>query len=149
MRMTAELQATGGNTTGFRIPDEFVAELGGGGRPKVAVTMNGYEFRSSIARMGGEYWLGVSAERRGAAGVRAGDVLDLDIVLDTQERTLDVPEDLALALAADPEAQATWEKLSFSNRRYHVDQVAGAKTAETRARRIAKSVQTLAAGKPR
>jgi hypothetical protein len=149
MRMTAELQATGGNTTGFRVPDEFVAELGGGGRPKVAVTMNGYEFRSSIARMGGEYWLGVSAERRGAAGVRAGDVLDLDIVLDTQERTLDVPEDLALALAADPEAQATWEKLSFSNRRYHVDQVAGAKTAETRARRIAKSVQTLASGKPR
>jgi hypothetical protein len=147
--MTAELQATGGNTTGFRIPDEFVAELGGGGRPKVAVTMNGYEFRSSIARMGGEYWLGVSAERRGAAGVQAGDVLDLDIVLDTQERTLDVPEDLALALAADPEAQATWEKLSFSNRRYHVDQVAGAKTAETRARRIAKSVQTLASGKPR
>ena len=149
MRLTAELQATGGNTTGFRISDEFVSALGGGGRPKVVVTVKGYEFRSSIARMGGEYWLGVSAERRTAAGVRAGDVLDLDIVLDTQERTVDVPEDLALALAAEPAAQATWDKLAPSHRKAHVDAVLGAKAAETRARRIAKAVETLAAGKSR
>jgi hypothetical protein len=149
MRLTAELQATGGNTTGFRISDEFVSALGGGGRPKVVVTVKGYEFRSSIAKMGGEYWLGVSAERRAAAGVRAGDVLDLDIVLDTQERTVDVPEDLALALAAEPAAQATWDKLAPSHRKAHVDAVLGAKAAETRARRIAKAVEMLAAGKSR
>jgi hypothetical protein len=149
MRLTAQLQATGGNTTGFRIPDEFVSSLGGGGRPKVVVTVQGYQYRSSIAKMGGEYWLGVSAERRTAAGVSAGDVLELDIVLDTQERTVDVPEDLALALAAEPAAQATWDKLAPSHRKAHVDAVLGAKAAETRARRIAKSVETLACGKPR
>jgi hypothetical protein len=149
MRLTAQLQATGGNTTGFRIPDEFVSSLGGGGRPKVVVTVQGYQYRSSIAKMGGEYWLGVSAERRTAAGVSAGDVLELDIVLDTQERTVDVPEDLALALAAEPAAQATWDKLAPSHRKAHVDAVLGAKAAETRARRIAKSVEMLACGKPR
>jgi hypothetical protein len=149
MRITAELQATGGNTTGFRIPDEEVAALGGGGRPKVVVTMQGYEFRSSIARMGGEYWLGVSAERRTAAGVRAGDVLELDIALDTAERTVDVPEDLAAALAREPAAKAFFDGLSVSLRTWHVSQAEGAKTAETRARRIAKSVQMLAEGRAR
>ena len=149
MRITAELQATGGNTTGFRLADADVAALGGGGRPKVKVTMQGYEFRSSIARMGGEYWLGVSAERRSAAGVRAGDVLDLDIVLDDQERTVDVPEDLAAALAAEPAAEAFFAGLSVSNRKWHVLQIEGAKTAETRARRIAKSVRMLAEGRAR
>jgi hypothetical protein len=149
MRLTAELIGTGGNTTGFRIPDEAVAELGGGGRPKVVVTVNGYEYRSSIARMGGEYWLGLSSDRRAAAQVAAGDVLDLDIVLDTQERTIDVPEDLAAALEREPAAKAFFDGLSFSLKRYHVEQVTGAKTAATRERRIAKSVEMLAAGRAR
>jgi hypothetical protein len=149
MRITAELQPTGGTTAGFRIPDEVVAELGGGGRPKVVVTVNGYEYRSSIARMGGEYWLGVSNERRQAAGIAAGDTLDLEIVLDTRERTIDVPEDLASALAQQPAAKAYFDGLSFSNQRYHVEQVTGARTAATRERRIAKAVETLAAGRPR
>ncbi len=149
MRLTAELASTGGNTTGFRIPDEFVAELGGGARPKVAVTVNGFQFRSSIARMGGEYWLGVSAERRAAGKMTAGDVLELDVVLDTQERTIDVPEDLAAALAREPAARAFFDGLSFSNKRYHVEQITGAKTAATRERRVAKAVQTLSEGRAR
>jgi hypothetical protein len=149
MRLTAELIATGGNTTGFRIPDEVVAELGGGGRPKVVVTVNGCTYRSSIARMGGEYWLGLSAERRAEARVAAGDVLDLDVVPDTQERMIDVPEDLAAALAREPAAKAFFDGLSYSNRRYHVEQITGAKTAATRERRVAKAVQLLSEGRAR
>lgn len=149
MRLTAELIGTGGNTAGFRIPDEVVAELGGGGRPKVVVTVNGYVYRSSIARMGGEYWLGLSADRRAAAQVAAGEVLDLDIVLDTQERTIDVPEDLAAALEREPAAKAFFEGLSFSNKRYHVEQITGAKTEQTRERRVAKAVRTLSEGRAR
>ena len=143
MRFSGELQATGGNTTGFRIPGTFVDELGGGGRPKVVVTVNGYTFRSSIARMGGEYWLGVSAERRADAGVKAGDVLDLDIALDTAPREIEVPDDLAAALDADPAAKEFWATLSFSNQRWHAEQITGAKKAETRAARVAKSVAML------
>jgi uncharacterized protein YdeI (YjbR/CyaY-like superfamily) len=81
--------------------------------------------------------------------VQAGDVLDLDIVLDTQERTIDVPEDLAAALEREPAAKAFFDGLSFSNKRWHVEQITGAKTEATRERRVAKSVQMLGAGRAR
>jgi hypothetical protein len=149
MRFSGELQATGGHTTGFHIPDTFVGELGGGGRPKVVVTVNGFTFRSSIARMGGEYWLGVSAERRAEAGITAGDVLDLDISLDTAPREVEVPDDLAAALDADPAAREFWATMSYSNQRWHAEQITGAKKPETRAARVAKSVAMLRDGRAR
>jgi hypothetical protein len=149
MRLTAELVATGGNTTGFRVPDAVVAELGGGGRPKVVATINGYAWRTSIARMGGEYWLGVSSANRSGAGVEAGQVLDVEVTLDTGVREVEVPADLAEALAADPAAKAFWDGLSYSNKRYHVEQITGAKTESTRERRVAKSVQVLSEGRAR
>ena len=149
MRFSGELQATGGNTTGFRVPDAVVAELGGGGRPKVVATINGYAWRTSIARMGGEYWLGVSSANRSGAGVEAGQVLDVEVTLDTGVREVEVPADLAEALAADPAAKAFWDGLSYSNKRYHVEQITGAKTESTRERRVAKSVQVLSEGRAR
>lgn len=149
MRFRAELQATGGTTTGFQVGDEFVADLGGGGRPKVVVTVNGESWRGSIARMGGSYWLGVSAERRAQAGIAAGEVLDVDVELDTAPREVDVPADLAAALDASPAAKSFWATLSYSNQSWHALQVTGAKTPETRARRIEKSIALLAAGKAR
>jgi hypothetical protein len=149
MRFRAELQRTGGNTTGFEVPDEVVTVLGGGGRPKVVVRLNGYTWRSSIAKMGGSYWLGVSAQHRAGAGVAGGDVLDVTVELDTAERTVTVPEDLAAALAHEPAAKAVWDGLSFSHQRQHVEHIEGAKTAETRARRVAKAVEMLAAGRAR
>ena len=149
MKFRAELQRAGGNATGFEVPQEIVDGLDGGGHPKVVATVNGYEFRSSIAKMGGSYWLGVSAERREAAGVAGGDVLDVNVELDTAERTVSVPEDLAAALERNPAAKSFWDGLSFSNKQWHVLQVEGAKTAETRARRVAKSVEMLADGRAR
>jgi len=149
MRFRAELRSTGGNTAGFLVDDEVVAGLGGGGRPKVVVTVNGFVWRSSIARMGGDYWLGVSADRRTAAGITAGDVLDVEVVLDTEAREVEMPADLTAALAAEPAAQAFWDGLSFSNKSWHVLQVTGAKAAETRARRVAKSVAMMLEGRAR
>ncbi|HWS39438.1 MAG TPA: YdeI/OmpD-associated family protein [Actinoplanes sp.] len=149
MDYRGELQKTGGNTTGFQVPDEFVAALGGGGRPKVVVTVGEFEFRSSIAKMGGAYWLGVSAERRAAGGLDGGRVYDLTITLDEVPRTVEVPADLAEALAAEPDVTAFWDTVSFSNQRWHADQLTSAKTAETRARRLAKSLDLLRSGKAR
>ncbi|GAA0455206.1 hypothetical protein Ade02nite_03820 [Paractinoplanes deccanensis] len=149
MRFRAELQRTGGTTTGFEVPDDVVAGLGGGGRPKVVATFNGFTMRSAIAKMGGSYWLGVSAERRAAAGVEGGEVFDVDVELDTAPREIEVPGDLSEALDAEPAARDFWQTLSFSNQRWHVDQLASAKTAETRARRLAKSIALLSAGKAR
>ena len=149
MIFRAELRSTGGNTAGFLVDDEIVAGLGGGGRPKVVVTVNGVEWRGSIARMGGAYWLGVSAERRAAAGIAAGEVLDVEVVLDTAVREVEVPADLASALDAEPAARAFWDGMSYSNKSWHVLQVTGAKAAETRARRVAKSVAMLLEGRAR
>jgi hypothetical protein len=142
VKFSGELRATGGNTTGFRIPDATVEELGGGGRPKVVVTVNGYTFRSSIARMGGEYWLGVSAERRAEAGVKAGDLLDLEIELDTAPRRIEVPDDLAAALEAAG-LRPAFDGLAFSHRRQYVTWIGEAKKAETRSRRVAQTVERL------
>jgi hypothetical protein len=149
MRFRAELQRTGGNTTGFEVPQEIVDGLAGGGRPKVVVKLNGYTWRSSIAKMGGSYWLGVSAQNRAGAGVAGGEVLDVTVELDTAERTVTVPDDLAAALAGEPAARAVWDGLSFSHQRQHVEHIEGAKTAETRARRVARAVEMLVAGRAR
>jgi uncharacterized protein YdeI (YjbR/CyaY-like superfamily) len=99
--------------------------------------------------MDGRFMVGVSAENRAGAKVAGGDVVDVDIELDTSPREVDVPRDLAAALKKDPKAKATFESLSYSNQNWHVVSIAGAKTEETRQRRIAKSVAALREGRPR
>ena len=135
--------------TGIRVPDQIVEALGAGKRPAVTVTINGFTYRSTIAVLGGQYMVGVSAENRAGAGVAGGDVVDVDIALDTAPREVTVPDDLAAALAAEPAAGRTFDGLSNSNKGWHVLQVTGAKTDETRQRRIAKSVEALKAGRVR
>ena len=143
----AELVSSGKNTAGFEVPDEFVDALGGGRHPKVRVRLNGTEFGTSIAAMGGRFLLGVSAERRQAASVTPGETYDVDIELDTEPRLLEVPDDLAAALDAQPAARSFFDSLSFSKRQWHVLQVTGAKTEETRRRRIDRSIATLREGR--
>jgi uncharacterized protein YdeI (YjbR/CyaY-like superfamily) len=93
--------------------------------------------------MGGRFLLPVSAEIRAGAGVSAGDVVDVDVVLDTSAREVAVPDDLAAALKKAPAAKKAFEALSNSNKKRHVLSVEGAKTAETRERRIAKVLTEL------
>lgn len=143
MQIHLTLEATGANTTGFRIADAVVDELGGSRRPAVSATVNGHTWRTSIARMGENFWLGVSAANRAAAGLAAGDEVDLDVVLDTAPRVITVPDDLAAALTAEPAAQAAFGALSYSNQRRIVEGIEGAKTAPTRERRVAKAVADL------
>ena len=149
MRFRTTLVQSGKTATGFRVPDEVVESLGAGKRPAVTVTINGFTYRSTLAPMGGETWVGVSAENRAGAGVSGGDEMEVELALDTAPREVVVPDDLAAALDAVPAARATFDGLSYSNRRWHVLQVDAAKTHETRQRRIAKSVATLEAGRPR
>lgn len=142
----AVLQSSGGTTTGFVVPDELVARLGSR-RPKVEVTVRGHTWRTSIASMGGRFLLGVSAEQRAAAGVGAGDELDVVARLDTAERTVTVPPDLQSALDAQPDALAFFAGLPYSQQRWFVEGVEGAKQPETRARRVAAAVERLASGR--
>ena len=149
MRFHATLETEGKTATGINVPAEVVDALGGGRRPRVRVTINGHTYRSSVAVLGGRYMLGVSAENRAAAGVEGGQAVDVELELDTAPREVTVPPDFASALTAEPAAQATFDSLSYSNKSWHVLQIEGAKTDETRQRRIAKSVEALRAGKVR
>lgn len=149
MRFRTTIQQTGKNTTGIPVPDDVVAALGSGKRPAVTVTVNAYRYRSTVASMGGVSMVSLSAEHRAGAGVAGGDEVEVDLELDTAPREVTVPDDLAAALDAEPTARATFDGLSYSNKSWHVLQVTGAKTDETRQRRIAKSVETLRQGRPR
>ncbi|MCU1537485.1 MAG: hypothetical protein JWP82_1836 [Humibacillus sp.] len=143
MEFTTELAAMGGTTTGFVVPDEIVEALGGGRRPKVAATVEGYTWRTSIASMGGRFLLGASAAVRAAAGIAAGETHTVTVELDDAPRSIEVPDDLAAALAAEDGATAAWDRLSYSLQRRHAESVAAAKQPETRARRIAGVVAGL------
>ena len=147
MRFRTTIDLAGKTATGFRVPAEVVAALGAGKRPPVRVTIRGYTYRSTVAVYGAEYLVGVNADNRAAAGVAAGDEVDVDLELDTEPRELSVPPDFAAALDAEPVARRFFDGLSYSNRRWHVLSIEGAKTDETRQRRIAKSVSMLRDGK--
>ncbi|HXA41799.1 MAG TPA: YdeI/OmpD-associated family protein [Candidatus Solibacter sp.] len=140
MKLRATIEGTGKTAAGIEIPAAVVDALGSGKRPAVRVTINGHTYRSTIAVMGGRYLLGVSNENRAAAGVAAGDEIDLELELDTAPREVTVPADLAAALDRDPGAKHYFESLSYSNKLRHVLAIDGAKAADTRQRRIAKSV---------
>lgn len=149
MKFTATVQLNGKTATGIPVPAEVVEALGGGQRPKVQVTIGDYTYRNSLAPMNGVHMLSVSSEVRQATGIKAGDSVEVGLQLDTAPREIEVPDDLAAALAASPQAKAFFEQLSYSNRRFHTESVTGAKSEETRQRRIQKSVAMLAEGKAR
>ena len=143
---TTILQAEGLNATGISVPPEVIAALGSGKRPRVTITLNGYTYRSTVAAYGDVFMLPLAQEHRAAAGVNAGDDVEITLALDTEPRTVDVPDDLAAALAAKPGATEAFEKLSYSARKEYARQVNEAKAQETRERRIANIVAKVGGG---
>ena len=147
MRFTTTVELGGKTATGFKVPNDVVVALGKGRKPPVTVTINGHTYRSTIAAYGEVSMLPLSAENRTAAGVQAGDEIEVELALDTAPRVVEVPDDFAAAIAADPAAAAFWPTISYSNQRWHVLSIDGAKTPETRQRRIDKSVALLREGR--
>ncbi len=146
LRFRALIESSGKTAAGMQIPPEVVEALGAGRRPPVKVTINGYTWRSSIAVLNGVYMLGVSAQVREAAGVSAGEKVDVEIELDTQPREVSLPPDFAAALDKDSQAKKFFEGLSYSNKRRIVEPIGAIKSAETRLRRIEKAVRGLHEG---
>ena len=134
------------DVVGIEIPEKVVEALGQGKRPKVSVTLNGYTYRNTVAVMGGKYLVGVAKEHREKAKVKGGDRLEVTLELDTAPREVEVPKDLAAALKKAG-ARAAFDALAFSHRKEHVRSIEEAKAAETRARRIEKSVAMVLAKK--
>ena len=147
MRFRTTIELGGKTATGMRVPPEVVERLGAGKKPAVSVTINGHTYRSTVASMGGVFMLPVSAEVRAAAGVAAGDAVDVDIELDTAPREVALPSDFAAALDGDAAARSFFDGLSYSNKRRIVMPIEDAKTPETRQRRIDKAIDALRGGK--
>jgi hypothetical protein len=127
-----------------------VAQVGEGAkRFPVRATVNGYSWRTSVARRRGEFLLGLNREVRKAAGVEAGDSVEVGIELDEAPREVEIPEALAKALAGDSKAKASYEGLAFTHRKEYARWIAEAKREETRDRRVVQALQMLRAGKTR
>ncbi len=142
-RFRTSLLATGKTTTGIEVPPEMIAQLGGGQRPPVVVTIGSYTYRSTVGVMGGRSLIPVSADHRRLAGIAAGDDLDIELELDTAPREVELPADLAEALSKDDAARRFFEGLSASHKKWHVQSIESAKAPETRQRRIGKSLELL------
>ena len=142
MLFKARIELGAKTATGIPVPEEVVVGLGRGKRAPVVVTIGGHSYRSTIAAYSGTYMLPLAAEHRAAAGVQAGQEVEVDVVVDDAPREVEVPEDLARALG-EGSARAEFDRLSYSNQRRIVLSVEGAKTAETRARRIGKALAEL------
>ena len=134
----------------FVLDGEQVAVVGEGAkRFPVVATVNGYTWRTTVTRMGGEFLLGLNRAVREDAGVEAGDTVEVKLELDTAPREVEVPEALANALAEDPKARAAFDRLAFTHRKEYARWINEAKRDETRQRRVAQALEMLRQGKAR
>ena len=143
MRFTTTVEAAGKTATGLPVPADVVEALAAGKRPAVRVTIGGHRYRSTVAPRGGRFLIPLSGENRAAAGVAAGDEVEVELEVDDQPREVTVPADLAAALAGDEPARRAFERLAYSHQLRHVLAVEGAKAPETRQRRINKTLEML------
>jgi hypothetical protein len=149
LKLQGEL-VTRGPAAAFILDDDQVATVGEGAkRFPVVATVNGYTWRTSVARMRGEFMVGLNREVREGAGVQAGDTVTLELALDTQPRTVDVPPALAEALDADPEAKTSFEGMAFTHRKEFARWIEEAKREDTRARRVSQAVEMIRTGRTR
>jgi hypothetical protein len=141
--------AANGNNTGIVVPDDVIERLGAGKRPPVMVDVNGHEYRSTVAVMGGRYLIGFPAAHRAATGLAGGDPIRVTLRVAETPRAVEMPSDFGAALDADEAARRFFDGLPNSLQRYHVDNVNAAKSPETRQRRINKAVTLFLDGKRR
>ena len=139
--------SAGKTAAGIEVPTKVLESLGTSKKPAVSVTIKGHTYRSTVATVMGKYMIGVSAENRLAAGVTPGEMVDVELELDTKPREVEVPPDFAKALAKDARAKKTFDDLSFSGKTRWVAPIANGKTPETRQRNIDKAMAALRAGK--
>lgn len=144
MRFRASLEARGRGHV-VRLPFDVRAELGAV-RVPVRATVNGHTFRTTTMRYGGVDYIGLNRGVREASGVTSGETLSLAIEPDTEPREVDVPPELADALARDNAARAAFESLSYTHRKEYARWIAEAKREETRERRLGKALELLRAG---
>lgn len=147
LKFKAELLLAGKTATGIRVPDEIVENLGAGKRPPVKATINDYTYQNTIAVMNGVYMLSVSNSVREKAGVKSGEMVEVELELDKAPRDVDVPHDFRKALEQNADAKLFFDSLSNSNKKRYTISIEQAKTEDTKNRRIEKAIADLKAQK--
>ena len=137
----------GGEVCAIDIPFDVEKTFGSRGRVPVRGTINGAPYRSTIFPMGGCFMMAVNRQMREGAGVKAGETVTVVMERDTEPRVVTPPADLARALKTNKDAQAAWDKLSYTHQKEYAQSIEEAKKPETRQRRIEKAIEQLAAGK--
>ena len=143
LKFKTKLLTAGKTATGIQIPPAIIEKLGAGKKPPVKVTINNFTYRSTVAVMGGNFMVGVSAENREGAGVKGGDSIEVTLELDTEKREVEVPAEFQAALNKNKKAKSAFESLSNSKKKALVIPIAIAKTVETRNRNIQKAMKEL------
>jgi hypothetical protein len=128
----------------FTLPFD-TRDVWGKAKVPVKVTINGYTWRSTVGNRGGQQYIVVNAEARRSAGVKAGDVVTIAIEPDAERREIEIPAPLQKALGA--ELTQKLDRLSFTHKKEFIVWYAEAKKDDTRARRVEKMKQMLAADK--
>ena len=117
MQTVVTIEGTGGNTTGIRAA-HIVDELDAGQRPRVKVVLpNGHELRTRVGSHDGDPFIPVSGATRKEAEVAAGDEVEVSIEVDDEPVVIEVPDDLAAALAEVPAAKDFFDGLTASQQK--------------------------------
>lgn len=139
--------ADGSEVAGMRPPFDVPTVFGTKARVPVRGTINDHPFRSSLSNMGSGHMMAVNAQLRSGGKCKAGDIVDVVLERDREERVVEVPADIKKIIASNKTAQATWDSLSFTHKKEWVRAIQEAKKEETRQSRIKKMMEALKAGK--
>lgn len=142
-QFTAELHQAGRGGSAFDLPHAAAAALSDEKRAPVTVTIGAHTYRTRIAIYGGQPMVGMSKADRAAAGIDFGDRFEVSLALDEEPRVVEVPDDLAAALADDADAAAAFDRLAYTHRREYVIWITEARKPETRARRVQGTLDKL------
>lgn len=141
------LKAEDSSATGIVAPFDVQKVFGTKARVAVRGTISGVPFRSSLMPMGGCHRMVIPRVLRESAGVKAGDMVEIEMEQDAGERTVEVPALLKKQLAKSKAAAGNWEKQSYTNQKEMARSIVEAKQEETRTRRLAKVMDVLKNGK--
>ena len=106
------------------------------------------EYRGSLSNMGGGcHMLGLTKDIRKKLGKSFGDIVEVEIWEDKEERIVVVPEDVQLVLNSNKKALDFYDSLSYTHRKEYIRWIEDAKKIETRERRKLKMIEMLLAEK--
>lgn len=141
---TTSLIAATGNNAGIVVPDDVVFGFGRGKRVPVKVNVYGAPtFQSTVSSVSGQFLIAVDQETQKIIKHGIGDEVTVKLELDEEPPTVEVPEELAVLLSADPTVADAWNQLSYSKQRGFIDPINTARGEDSRQRRIEKVIKAL------